>query len=540
MSPGLAIVLIIVVWLLVLAPVLLRGQKPMSRTGEAFDDTRVLFEGDSGVLESNRGPKLSAKAARIKARKEADAAKANTQADDASAAAAAADSASATTSEEYARLGDVKAEKQTIAGAAARIKSEYDNAASAETAEATEAAATAEAGTTADNSVEAETIEGEIVYEVDTIDTKDINGAEGTDSADVVDAEFTDADLTDIEAEKQNTQADEPKADAVPVSAVLIDDDAELLDEDDDILLEDEPREEPKSAEAEEKKTSGVAASEGQVFTAPAAYELAEDAYDMDDTYLSPVDMMYPGAVDSDIADAEETTSSHQDSAAAADADNASSDADNIENNDNVADADADIDAEESVQQPVEVAEYDDEFEDNYVAPGSDSELSEEELEFAQARVGRGGWDPEADAANKATRYQRRQRTLFGLALVVVLTVALGIIFGGWLWWTAAVAGGLTIAYLVALRTQVRQEQQLRARRIAQLRRARLGVRSAEDEELAIPRSLRRPGAVIVEIDDSSPDWDHLPEVYEEVEEAPQRPSQRRQRRDDLASRRVG
>lgn len=545
MSPGLAIVLIIVVWLLVLAPVLLRGQKPMSRTGEAFDDTRVLFEGDSGVLESNRGPKLSAKAARIKARKEADAAKANTQADDASAAAAAADSASATTSEEYAQLGDVKAEKQTIAGAAARIKSEYDNAASAETAEATEAAATAEAGTTAadttaDNSVEAETIEGEIVYEVDTIDTKDINGAEGTDSADVVDAEFTDADLTDIEAEKQNTQADEPKADAVPVSAVLIDDDAELLDEDDDILLEDEPREEPKSAEAEEKKTSGVAASEGQVFTAPAAYELAEDAYDMDDTYLSPVDMMYPGAVDSDIADAEETTSSHQDSAAAADADNASSDADNIENNDNVADADADIDAEESVQQPVEVAEYDDEFEDNYVAPGSDSELSEEELEFAQARVGRGGWDPEADAANKATRYQRRQRTLFGLALVVVLTVALGIIFGGWLWWTAAVAGGLTIAYLVALRTQVRQEQQLRARRIAQLRRARLGVRSAEDEELAIPRSLRRPGAVIVEIDDSSPDWDHLPEVYEEVEEAPQRPSQRRQRRDDLASRRVG
>ena len=540
MSPGLAIVLIIVVWLLVLAPVLLRGQKPMSRTGEAFDDTRVLFEGDSGVLESNRGPKLSAKAARIKARKEADAAKTKAQADDAS---AADDAASATTSEEYAQLGGVKAEKQTIAGAAARIKSEYDNAASAETAEATEAVATAEGGTTAENSVEAETIEGEIVYEVDTIDSKDSNGAEEADFADVVDAEFTDADLTDIEAEKQNAQADGPKADAVPVSAVLIADDAELLDEDDDILLEDEPREEPKPAEAEEKKTSGVAASEGQVFTAPAAYELAEDAYDMDDTYLSPVDMMYPGAVDSDIADAEETTSSHQDSAAAADADNASSDADNIDNidnNDNVADADADIDAEESVQQPVEVAEYDDEFEDSYVASGSDSELSEEELEFAQARVGRGGWDPEADAANKATRYQRRQRTLFGLALVVVLTVALGIVFGGWLWWTAAVAGGLTVAYLVALRTQVRQEQQLRARRIAQLRRARLGVRSAEDEELAIPRSLRRPGAVIVEIDDSSPDWDHLPEVYEEVEEAPQRPSQRRQRRDDLASRRVG
>lgn len=554
MSPGLAIVLIIVVWLLVLAPVLLRGQKPMSRTGEAFDDTRVLFEGDSGVLESNRGPKLSAKAARIKARKEADAAKAKAQADDAS---AAADSALATTSEEYAQLGDVKAEKQTIAGAAARIKSEYDNAATAETAETTEAAATGEdaentvstetkpdatAGNTADNSVEAETIEGEIVYEVDTIDTNNTNGAEKADSADIVDAEFTDADFADIEAEKQTvrsdaSQTDIHQADAVPVSAVLIDDDAELLDEEDDILLEDEPREEAKAKteEADEKEVSGVAASENQVFTAPAAYELADDAYDMDDSYLSPVDMMYPGAVDSDIADVEETASSHKNDAA--DSDSASSDVNYI---DNAADADADIDAEESVQQPVEVAEYDDEFEDSYVAAGSDSELSEEELEFAQARVGRGGWDPEADAANKATRYQRRQRTLFGLALVVVLTVALGIVFGGWLWWTAAVAGGLTIAYLVALRTQVRQEQQLRARRIAQLRRARLGVRSAEDEELSIPRSLRRPGAVIVEIDDSSPDWDHLPEVYEEVEEAPHRPSQRRQRRDDLAARRVG
>src|SRR5699024_12112516 len=43
----------------------------MSRTGEAFDDTRVLFEGDSGELEPNRGPRLSAKNARIKARKKA-------------------------------------------------------------------------------------------------------------------------------------------------------------------------------------------------------------------------------------------------------------------------------------------------------------------------------------------------------------------------------------------------------------------------------------------------------------------------------------
>ena len=118
MSPGLAIVLIIVLWLLILAPILLRGQKPMSRTGEAFDDTRVLFEGDSGALEPQRGPKLSAKAARIKARKDAEA-EAESDVD------AAQDAAGEETDD---KVEANEAEKQTVAAAAARIKSEYDNA----------------------------------------------------------------------------------------------------------------------------------------------------------------------------------------------------------------------------------------------------------------------------------------------------------------------------------------------------------------------------------------------------------------------------
>ena len=117
MSPGLAIVLIIVLWLLILAPILLRGQKPMSRTGEAFDDTRVLFEGDSGALEPQRGPKLSAKAARIKARKDAEVeAEANT------------DAAQDAAAEQADDVAESNEEKQTLAAAAARIKSEYDNA----------------------------------------------------------------------------------------------------------------------------------------------------------------------------------------------------------------------------------------------------------------------------------------------------------------------------------------------------------------------------------------------------------------------------
>ena len=511
MSPGLAIVLIIVLWLLILAPILLRGQKPMSRTGEAFDDTRVLFEGDSGALEPQRGPKLSAKAARIKARKDAEA-EAESDVD------AAQDAAGEETDD---KVEANEAEKQTVAAAAARIKSEYDNA-----------DAQSEADTSAGTAEAAETIEGEIVYEVEAADSKnttDSAGSSAADTAAAAAADIVDVDVVDAEVE-QPQQAAPARAAARPVTVDLSDEDLDALegglDEDDDILLEDEPRKESPKASLDAE----VSAAESTVFTAPAAYELADDAYEMDETYVSAVDMMYPGAVDPDteanadtVADAELTSAAEH-------------------NTDEDFDDGVAADANEVAVADEDVAhnEINEEFEEDLVGADSDTELSEEELEFAQSRVGRGGWDPQADAENKATRYQRRQRTLMGLAIVVVLTVALGIIFGGWLWWAAAIAGGLTIAYLVALRTQVRQEQQLRARRISQLRRARLGVRSAQDEELAIPRYLRRPGAVIVEIDDSSPDWDHLPEMHEEVEDIPQRPAPRRIRRDDLAARRVG
>ena len=143
---------------------------------------------------------------------------------------------------------------------------------------------------------------------------------------------------------------------------------------------------------------------------------------------------------------------------------------------------------------------------------------------------------------NPAARYQRRQRTLIGLAVAVVATVCLGIVVGGWTWWLAGIAGVVTTVYLVALRAQVRREQELLRRRVYHLRRARLGVRNAENPAESLPPNLRRPGALILEIDDESPDFDYLP-VYSEDDsdggfDGPH-PSPR-QRRDDLAARRVG
>ena len=362
MSPGLILILILVVWLFVLAPWLLRGQRPVSHTGDGFEDTRVLFEGDQGKVAGRRKPRVTA---------------------------------------------------------------------------------------------------------------QDVHRTDADDDYEIVDAE--------------------PASLAEPVSAQEETIDGEVVDSP---LLDDAP-----AADAETGEDAPAEDSEGaedvteeeapEYFDPPQVDEVAADAYPLDGSYTSPVDLMYPGAVD---ADAAATASA----------------------------------AEETAQ----AAEHAEEAEIS-----GDDELSAEELEFAKRRLGRGGWDPEADEAASTDRYQRRQRTLLGLAVAVVATVALGIILGGWGWLPAAVVAVLSVVYLVALRTQVRQEQALRHRRVRQLRRARLGVRNAADEELAIPHSLRRPGAVVLEVDDDSPDFDHLPVYYHDDDFTGDRAPVRR---DDLAARRVG
>lgn len=171
--------------------------------------------------------------------------------------------------------------------------------------------------------------------------------------------------------------------------------------------------------------------------------------------------------------------------------------------------------------------EYDEAFENEDEAEAEseelNAELSEEDLEFAARRRGRGGYDPEADAAAASNRFQRRQRTLMTLGAFVVFTLVIAAVLGGWAWLAPAGAVALTIGYLYVLRQQVRAEQRLRARRIRHMRRARLGVRSAESQELGLPPRLRRPGAVVLELDDESPDFEYLPATtaYFDEDDAP-------------------
>ena len=138
-------------------------------------------------------------------------------------------------------------------------------------------------------------------------------------------------------------------------------------------------------------------------------------------------------------------------------------------------------------------------------------ERAERKRDFVPSRRGRGGFDPEADAIARAARYAFRQRTVLGLLLIAIMTGALAVIVSSAVGWVCGVSVAILAMYLTYLRRQVRMEEEIRRRRMARLSRARLGVESQSDDELRlVPARLRRPGAVVVEVDDEDPVFEHL------------------------------
>ena len=139
-----------------------------------------------------------------------------------------------------------------------------------------------------------------------------------------------------------------------------------------------------------------------------------------------------------------------------------------------------------------------------------DGELTEEELDYAAARRGRGFYDPETSQRLAERRQQRRKRVLSVLALLCVVSVVAAVLLGGAVWSGVVVTVALSAVYLYYLRRQVVEEAKLRRRRIARMRRARLGVRNTDDRELGVPDRLLRPGAVMLESDDADPEFADL------------------------------
>ncbi|AKS32705.1 gephyrin-like molybdotransferase receptor GlpR [Mycolicibacterium goodii] len=108
-------------------------------------------------------------------------------------------------------------------------------------------------------------------------------------------------------------------------------------------------------------------------------------------------------------------------------------------------------------------------------------------------------------------KYRFRKRVLSLFALILVGSAAAAFLLTPTAWWVCGTAATLTVLYLAYLRRQTRIEEQLRRRRAQRLRRSRLGVENTDDSKLdVVPARLRRPGAVVLDIDDEDPIFEHL------------------------------
>lgn len=176
---------------------------------------------------------------------------------------------------------------------------------------------------------------------------------------------------------------------------------------------------------------------------------------------------------------------------------------------------DVDDDAEtESVAQATETDDEDDG--DRYEYVDDSSGLEPEEDEDPRALVAPGAsrrrrFDPRNAAAISARKFAFRKRVLMVMAVVLVGTATAAFEVSPTAWWVCGSATAVTVLYLAYLRRQTRIEERVRRRRMQRMARARLGVENAYDREYdVVPSRLRRPGAVVLEIDDEDPIFEHL------------------------------
>lgn len=262
--------------------------------------------------------------------------------------------------------------------------------------------------------------------------------------------------------------------------------------------------------------------------------EIVDDAEDADDSDLA-----------SDEADAEAEVAEVEDD----DTDSAIAEAEDADEVVEIEDRDDDVDdlEDEYDDEYDDDAEYDDDLEDDYDDEYDDEAEYDDDFEAeddvdeeadlvaqdeSDHRAGRGGFDPDADRERSDKRYHFRQRVMAALAVLALVGVVAGVLLGTPGWALAVVVGLALVGYMAFLRRAVRNEQRIRQQRMRRLARARSQdqerkARPEVDLRDDIPRRLRRPGAIVLEIDDEDPVFDHLPR-FEHVERVRQEPSYRR------------
>ncbi|MGB6208346.1 gephyrin-like molybdotransferase receptor GlpR [Mycobacterium sp.] len=117
----------------------------------------------------------------------------------------------------------------------------------------------------------------------------------------------------------------------------------------------------------------------------------------------------------------------------------------------------------------------------------------------------------ETAAAVSARKYAFRKRVLMVMALALVGSASAAFLLNRGAWWICGSFAAVTVLYLGYLRRQTRIEERVQRRRMHRMARSRLGVENAYDREFdVVPSRLRRPGAVVLEIDDEDPIFEHL------------------------------
>ncbi len=156
-----------------------------------------------------------------------------------------------------------------------------------------------------------------------------------------------------------------------------------------------------------------------------------------------------------------------------------------------------------------------DEYE--YVDDSSGLEApSETDLQLAESMnaARRRRYESKTAAAVSARKYKFRKRMLALMAVILVAAAAAAFTVAPVApeaWWVCGAFGAVTVLYLGYLRRQTRIEERLRRRRMQRLARSRLGVENTDDREFdLVPSRLRRPGSVVLEIDDEDPIFEHL------------------------------
>lgn len=141
------------------------------------------------------------------------------------------------------------------------------------------------------------------------------------------------------------------------------------------------------------------------------------------------------------------------------------------------------------------------------VEPHEDPELAP----VAPAASRQRRFDTTTTAAVSARKYAFRKRVLMTMAVVLVGSATLAFEVTPSAWWLCVTAAVMAVCYLAYLRRQTRIEEKVRQRRMQRLARARCGVENTADRDYeVVPSRLRRPGAIVLEIDDEDPIFAHL------------------------------